>query len=748
MELCYYWIDNRKDFLIRQEFNFGGEFLFKYSEQSKKLIVENNPNYIENFFSHGKYKNISNVIAIVGKNGGGKSTLLDDLNSLYYDGGIIVRKKYDGNLDIYKRILVAREDESYRIIFHNDLISRDECGKFNIKFEGVEEDKFHVINYGNVNSISKFKKDNIFRVNGTEFLEESTCIFFSNAFDANSYNFKTREDMNSYDISTKGILNYIEKEENEKNKLNRISINIGNHIELKDTRFSLGTFKNYLIRELKNKMKALADKNCREKLHEQFEIPNKLGLNMDHIIYRYSNFDIVNLDNLNILRHEKYKDDLNKIENLIYEKLKELKKLSIQNDYKSLATQTYLLRIIDAYFDDVDRFIFFKPDKEIIKERIKKNEDSCLKGKSIIELLNIFQIQMLDVIDSINNENSTRRKLEKEEFKKLTKSYLNFIEFFINEFITSSKLTYVNGTMNSITNKEKGITGFGITDISIVEVILDNEGIKLINNLINLYEEIYTASDFLKFEWKGISSGEDALFSMYSRFFSLKEKNISKNIVMLIDEGELYLHPEWQRKYLDMILDYLYYLFSEANSIQIFLTSNAPFLIADLPKNNVIFLDRYSNDLEDKNLRGKCRVMNREDIEQTFAANIHNLLINSFFMESTIGQFSEKKIREVIDILKSEKNSSQIGQQETEYAWKVINIIGEPILKRKLLSLYKQKFDYQSQIFMMNKIEELNRKIQHLSNSSNINYLDEIVNIIQLLDRKTDDLKKKVERHD
>lgn len=82
-----------------------------------------------------------------------------------------------------------------------------------------------------------------------------------------------------------------------------------------------------------------------------------------------------------------------------------------------------------------------------------------------------------------------------------------------------------------------------------------------------------------------------------------------------------------------------------------FLTTNSPFLISDLPKNNLLFLEKDHND--------KLYVIPNEMIEvKTFGGNIGELYLDAFFMlDSLISSFAECKIREIIDKINNKEQS-------------------------------------------------------------------------------------------
>ena len=74
-----------------------------------------------------------------------------------------------------------------------------------------------------------------------------------------------------------------------------------------------------------------------------------------------------------------------------------------------------------------------------------------------------------------------------------------------------------------------------------------------------------------------LSSGQKAMLDMFSRFYSIAmkiNKLGDKNILILIDEGELYLHPQWQKSLLKDLLDFFKMIYDK--DIQVILTSNSP----------------------------------------------------------------------------------------------------------------------------------------------------------------------------
>jgi len=154
-------------------------------------------------------------------------------------------------------------------------------------------------------------------------------------------------------------------------------------------------------------------------------------------------------------------------------------------------------------------------------------------------------------------------------------------------------------------------------------------------------------------------------------------------MLVFIDEFEIGLHPQWQKKTINYIVNFLKDIHKK---IHIILTSHSPFLLSDIPKQNIIFLDTYED--------GKCKVLKHDEVmqkKQTFGANIHTLLSDSFFMEDGLmGEFAKGKINEIIDfhnITKKKRHKKclqKIYENREKGFRQTQSIVGDPYLKQVL----------------------------------------------------------------
>lgn len=171
-----------------------------------------------------------------------------------------------------------------------------------------------------------------------------------------------------------------------------------------------------------------------------------------------------------------------------------------------------------------------------------------------------------------------------------------------------------------------------------------------------------------------LSNGERKQFiDMILIYEKLKEKNT--NCLIFLDEPDLGIHPNWQKGYIKELTS----RFTDfGKKLHFIITSHSPFILSDLPKENIIFLEK-----------GK-QVYPFDDGKQTFGANIHTLLSHGFFMkDGLMGEFAKDKIDIAIKYL----NQTKLSDDEISYCENIISIIGEPIIKRELQRMLKNKME-------------------------------------------------------
>lgn len=222
-------------------------------------------------------------------------------------------------------------------------------------------------------------------------------------------------------------------------------------------------------------------------------------------------------------------------------------------------------------------------------------------------------------------------------------------------------------------------------------------------HFIEFLKEYYNTtfkSHYLNFTWRGLSSGEENLLDLFSRFYYMSNYINNKNsLIIFIDEFESHLHPQWQKQILYLFI-YFFNILLPKKKIQIVLTSHSPFILSDLPHSNVILIKKNGD---------KRKVLTElEDLGLTFASNIHTLLSHSFFMqESLMGSFARFKINIILN--KIITNSIDKLRGEEEEIRIEIHLIGEKIIRNKLLQLLDEKIGIQNEI--QKEINELKERL-------------------------------------
>ena len=169
------------------------------------------------------------------------------------------------------------------------------------------------------------------------------------------------------------------------------------------------------------------------------------------------------------------------------------------------------------------------------------------------------------------------------------------------------------------------------------------------------------------------------------------------SLVLLIDEPDRALHPELSRRFLARLLDNIN--MCKDRSIQIILSSHSPFIVTDVLPEGV-----YSIDIEG----GKRKIISDKD---TYATNIYYLLMDSFMLENTFGEYSYRQLQGIIRNLTETEN---IDAEKLEWIRHVIDKIGEKAIKKKMLQLYEKKASQKSNIIEMLLQEKDEKKIMEI----------------------------------
>lgn len=182
---------------------------------------------------------------------------------------------------------------------------------------------------------------------------------------------------------------------------------------------------------------------------------------------------------------------------------------------------------------------------------------------------------------------------------------------------------------------------------------------------------------------------------------SNKQRIAYKHINVVMEEIELYFHPELQRTYIKNLLEGIKQIqIPNIRSIHICFVTHSPFVLSDIPSRNILALKINSAD-----------VMEKTHLS-TFGANIHDILKDSFFLtKGAIGAYAELTIKSIIQEMEDAKKNRKADNTRIH---EKIMLIDEPIIRNVLLGEYHRVF---SKTDKEQKIKELQRQIDELKNN-------------------------------
>lgn len=187
---------------------------------------------------------------------------------------------------------------------------------------------------------------------------------------------------------------------------------------------------------------------------------------------------------------------------------------------------------------------------------------------------------------------------------------------------------------------------------------------RFIDNLLNSH--FYLTSKFFDIYYSHglysntiLSSGEQEMLNLLSRLYygiaiRTKHDSTSKTpTLILLDEAEIGFHPEWQRKYINLLIQFLTnpVIVDPDYVCQLVITSHSPIILSDLPMNCVTILEKDD----------KKNTVVKTDESQTFGENVFNLYRRAFVMkEGLVGAFASRKIKSLFERIRGGETGKDV----------------------------------------------------------------------------------------
>ena len=625
MELLYLYIERYGDIFDSVSLNFGSEKEVDFDE-NRNLFIRNRKYSAKGFYGD----NILNISAFFGKNGAGKSTLMDILgmkwadrtrskDEVNYNYFMIYHVKGDlyafefSNTDFFKNLAINNLQIDCRASIYP---YKDYLGLCFEYYNSKIQMKSQVIkSYLEFNKIDQ--QLYYFYLN----LSDHSHRIMDKEYDKRDYMFKRNY---SYDrISYNQIYLYLE-ESNKKGNIHYINKQIV--IELKNVKsiifhdfyliledyFSMDNEKSTIsIYDLENDNNEI---NCSIRTKDDFkrDFLNKFKFNAIKLYYFLATGFILKLEEKSL--------DVNKLEKLLEE----------DNGRSQISIFDTQMQITDVQ-TECERFVAlcklceFDLDKILpyIFQRYKGIMKSIDLGGNDEEYFYVLyeEIKMLSELYFEENASIviTPNQTHHSEVKKL----LNLIDKY--KVFTESQDDYVNSVRD-------------LYDIRLTEMS-DGERVYL-----NIMTQIAT---------------------------SLRQCKKGDTAILLIDEPDSKLHPEWSRCFVSYMIDEIKKV--EDINVQIIITSHSLFIASDILNQNAYCIS-YEN---------HKRVV-KNNIK-TFANNIFSLFSETFMLSSFYGEFASNKIKAIMSDLKNIQSDTELKSEDLNI---LLENIGEEILLNKLKQLH------------------------------------------------------------
>ncbi|MCU4804559.1 AAA family ATPase [Bacillus cereus] len=726
--MLIYFLASSGDTLVNQDINFDSEFHITYDQVTKELLIKKNYNYIENFWG----ENIISLSAIVGKNGVGKSSILELLKDRFFRGMGIANET----------ILIYKEQKGIYKLFYNEGLFNEGKIKINGKNYDVnsyifEKNESPFIKIEELDlSIQLFKAPSNRKINRKQLinLETTSRIAKNSALINYTYYWNYSRRLRALDIesNTKGleyfdysIANKLDSVLRDKDKPQIVDIENIDKINT-DQRFGINYLDQLNENDIYNVLNYLKNEKNRELLKQYFMVPEELYIYYDYLdSEKRANSFLFDLNNTNeYLRYEARPRNYQH-EDLIYDFLLETPSKKIQ------LREAILLRVYDSFFTEIQGTVSSEDIQKNIRKLYKTHLNTEIGIQNYKDLKKVLFNFIRLIIRAIKNT-KTNEIMNQESKEKLIKNsislfegYNQFLDFIEYKFCKTVESTTIAGSPRFERDID-GSVSVSYQDIEIPKITLDNKGIELALTLFNKYKNIGTNSKILYFVWRNLSSGQTNILNLLTSLNTAIEKSENKYILIFLDEAEVSLHPTWQKNYIKLLIDNIGAKAEEENKkVQIILTTHSPFVLSDIPSDRVVFLDE--NPITKKVYTKKSL----DDQPLTFGSNIHDLYMNSFFLEGGLmGDYAKQKINEIANQLIN-YNPKQKQDIKWEDIRKLINQIGEPIIRTRLVEIYDQK-RVLNQDFIPNNVEDTISKIQ--------NEIKKLQSEIQILKESGDEL--------
>jgi predicted ATP-binding protein involved in virulence len=116
-------------------------------------------------------------------------------------------------------------------------------------------------------------------------------------------------------------------------------------------------------------------------------------------------------------------------------------------------------------------------------------------------------------------------------------------------------------------------------------------------------------------------------------------RRVRGQAILCVDEGEMFMHPRWQRKYITSVVEFICKFPEIASKLHLLVSSHSLIVAADTPSFRLFDVDRGN-------------------LVNSFGLNPKQVLSQIFHVESFSGERSAKEIARLTEFLKNPRSAA------------------------------------------------------------------------------------------
>ncbi len=185
-------------------------------------------------------------------------------------------------------------------------------------------------------------------------------------------------------------------------------------------------------------------------------------------------------------------------------------------------------------------------------------------------------------------------------------------------------------------------------------------------------------SKFAKIIYSDMSAGAAALIDQFSKILHHSDlvfkRDQCKKLLILIDEGDAFLHTHWQQLYIDYLDKTISEIKSKFDTVQVIITTHSPIVMSDFPKNCIAMLDEPPDNDDIFELKQATTP------SASFAAPL-DMVIRHANNAGSLGSFAIRTIRKLIEDIDEGKEINP----------GVVEIIDDKVIKSEIERLINER---------------------------------------------------------